>query len=81
MNLQPELLPVPVSDIDLAKAFYVKRLGFTADHDMRPNDGVRVVQLTPPGSACSIVLGTGLPAIERPSGSQRGTLQQLPRNA
>lgn len=57
-----ELVPIPVSDVDRAKAFYVERLGFTADLDVRPTDGVRVVQLTPPGSACSI--GTGLAAYD-----------------
>jgi catechol 2,3-dioxygenase-like lactoylglutathione lyase family enzyme len=72
MNLRLELVPVPVSDIDRAKAFYVERLGFTADHDVRPIDEVRVVQLTPPGSACSIVLGRGLPSIEMATGSLRG---------
>jgi catechol 2,3-dioxygenase-like lactoylglutathione lyase family enzyme len=55
-----ELVPVPVSDLDRAKAFYVDRLGFVADVDVEPGPGVRIVQLTPPGSACSIVLSTGL---------------------
>lgn len=55
-----ELVPVPVTDIDRAKEFYVDRIGFKVDHDVRPNDGMRVVQLTPPGSACSIVMGAGL---------------------
>ena len=64
--------PVPVSDIDRAKAFYVEKLGFNADHDVRPAEAVRVVQLTPPGSGCSIVLGSGLPDIEMPPGSLRG---------
>ncbi|WP_239572554.1 VOC family protein [Geodermatophilus bullaregiensis] len=59
-----ELVPVPVTDVDRAKAFYVDRLGFVEDVDVRPFDGVRVVQLTPPGSACSIGMGTGLPAYE-----------------
>ncbi len=72
MDMKLELVPVPVSDIDRAKAFYVEKLGFSADHDVRPNDKVRVCQLTPPGSACSIVLGKGLPGIEMPSGSLRG---------
>jgi catechol 2,3-dioxygenase-like lactoylglutathione lyase family enzyme len=67
-----ELVPVPVSDIDRAKAFYVEQLGFNADHDVRPVDGVRVVQLTPPGSACSIVLGAGLPQLKMDPGSLRG---------
>src|SRR4051794_26504957 len=57
-----ELVPVPVSDVDRAKAFYVDQLGFVADVDVQPAPGVRIVQLTPPGSACSIGIGTGLPA-------------------
>lgn len=72
MDMKLELVPVPVSDIDRAKAFYVEKIGFNADHDVRPNDTVRVCQLTPPGSACSIVLGSGLPGIEMPAGSLRG---------
>jgi catechol 2,3-dioxygenase-like lactoylglutathione lyase family enzyme len=67
-----ELVPVPVSDIDQAKAFYSGRLGFHADVDVRPADGVRVVQLTPPGSACSITLTTGIPWLDMPTGSLRG---------
>jgi predicted enzyme related to lactoylglutathione lyase len=67
-----ELVPVPVSDVDRAAAFYADQLGFAVDVDVRPADGVRVVQLTPPGSACSIGLGTGLPAYEAPPGSLRG---------
>ena len=67
-----ELIPVPVTDIDRAKAFYVERVGFNADHDVQPGNGVRVVQLTPPGSSCSIVLGAGLPALEMEAGSLRG---------
>lgn len=54
-----ELIPIPVSDVDRAKAFYVEKLGFNADVDVQ-RDGMRVVQLTPYGSACSIVIGTGL---------------------
>ena len=67
-----ELVPVPVSDIDRAKAFYSERLGFQLDVDVRPADGVRVVQLTPPGSACSITLTTGIPWLDMPAGSLRG---------
>lgn len=67
-----ELVPVPVSDIDRAKAFYSERLGFQVDVDVRPADGVRVVQLTPPGSACSITLTTGIPWLDMPAGSLRG---------
>lgn len=62
-----ELVPVPVSDVDRAKNFYVEQLGFVADVDVSPAEGVRVVQLTPPGSACSIGLGRGLPAYDETS--------------
>lgn len=55
-----ELVPVPVSDIDRAKAFYVEKAGFTLEVDVQPTDTIRVVQLTPPGSACTIVFGTGM---------------------
>ena len=67
-----ELVPVPVADIDRAKSFYTEQLGFGADHDVRPTNGVRVVQLTPPGSACSIFLSAGLPGVEMPTGLLRG---------
>jgi predicted enzyme related to lactoylglutathione lyase len=66
-----KLIPLPVTDVDRAKAFYVERLGFVEDVDVRPAEGVRVVQLTPPGSACSIGLGTGIPAYEASPGSVR----------
>jgi len=72
VDMKLELVPVPVTDVDRAKAFYAEQLGFAVDIDVRPADGVRVVQLTPPGSACSISLGTGLPAYEAPPGSVRG---------
>jgi catechol 2,3-dioxygenase-like lactoylglutathione lyase family enzyme len=55
-----ELMCVPVSDVDKAKEFYVDKVGFVADHDQRVNDGLRFVQLTPPGSGCSICIGQGL---------------------
>jgi catechol 2,3-dioxygenase-like lactoylglutathione lyase family enzyme len=61
MNLKLEVVPIPVSDVDAAKAFYTEKVGFTLDHDVRPSEGMRVVQLTPPGSACSVVIGEGLP--------------------
>ena len=64
MDMKLELVPIPVVDVDRAKAFYVERLGFVEDVDVRPADGVRVVQVTPPGSACSIGMGTGLPAYD-----------------
>lgn len=55
-----ELLPLPVSDVDRSIAFYRDRVGFVLDHDVSPGNGMRVVQLTPPGSACSIAFGTGM---------------------
>src|SRR4051794_38042432 len=67
-----ELVPIPVTDVDRAKAFYTEQLGFVADVDVQPADGVRVVQLTPPGSACSIGMGTGLAAYEAAPGTVRG---------
>jgi catechol 2,3-dioxygenase-like lactoylglutathione lyase family enzyme len=65
-----ELVAVPVSDVDRAKAFYTDQAGFNADHDHRVNDELRFVQLTPPGSACSIVLGEGI--VDSEPGSVRG---------
>jgi pimeloyl-ACP methyl ester carboxylesterase/predicted enzyme related to lactoylglutathione lyase len=55
-----ELIPIPVTDIDLSKTFYADKVGFNVDHDVTPSDGVRIIQLTPPGSTCSIVLGKGV---------------------
>ncbi len=72
MKMKLELVPVPVADVDRAKAFYVEQVGFHADLDVRPSEGVRIVQLTPPESACSIVLGTGIPSLAMPPGSLRG---------
>jgi catechol 2,3-dioxygenase-like lactoylglutathione lyase family enzyme len=63
VDLRLEVVQVPVADVDRAKAFYVDQAGFHADHDTRISDTVRVVQLTPRGSACSIVIGTGLNAM------------------
>jgi catechol 2,3-dioxygenase-like lactoylglutathione lyase family enzyme len=71
MDMKLELVPIPVTDVDRAKRFYTDQLGFVADVDVQPMDGVRVVQLTPPGSGCSIGLGTGLAAYEAPPGSVR----------
>jgi catechol 2,3-dioxygenase-like lactoylglutathione lyase family enzyme len=70
MNWKIELVAVPVTDVDRAKAFYVDQVGFNADHDVQVREGLRFVQLTPPGSACSIVMGTGI--TEMPPGSQKG---------
>jgi len=63
MDMKLELVPVPVTDIDRAKRFYVDMVGFNEDLDVQPTEGMRIVQLTPTGSACSIVLSTGLPAL------------------
>lgn len=71
MDFRLELVQVPVSDVDRAKAFYTENAGFVADHDHRVNDQIRFVQLTPPGSAASIAIGTGLGAAMSP-GSQQG---------
>ena len=60
LTMKLELVPLPVSDVDRAKAFYVDKIGFYADHDVEPTSGMRIVQLTPPGSACSIMLSTGM---------------------
>ncbi len=60
MDMRLELVPVPVSDVDRAKNFYVDQVGFNLDHDHTLGGGVRFVQLTPPGSACSIVIGDGI---------------------
>jgi catechol 2,3-dioxygenase-like lactoylglutathione lyase family enzyme len=60
MDFRLEVVQVPVSDVERAKIFYTEKVGFHADHDTQLGDAVRVVQLTPPGSACSIVIGTGL---------------------
>jgi len=60
LDMRLELVPLPSTDVDRSKAFYVDQLGFRLDHDVRPGNGVRVVQLTPPGSACSIAFGVGI---------------------
>lgn len=60
MDYKLELMCVPVSDVDAAKKFYVEQVGFVADHDQRVNEQLRFVQLTPPGSGCSICIGEGL---------------------
>ena len=70
MDLKLEVVPMPVSDVDAAKAFYTEKVGFNLDHDMEPGNGMRVVQMTPPGSACSVVIGIGLPLGE--PGSVKG---------
>ena len=71
MDWKLELVAVPVSDVDRAKAFYTEKTGFNADHDHRVSDEVRFVQLTPPGSACSIAIGSGI------SQSEPGSVQGM----
>ena len=61
MDMRLEVIGIPVSDVDAAKAFYVDQVGFGFDHEVSPVPGMRVVQMTPPGSACSVVIGEGLP--------------------
>jgi len=70
MEWKLELVPIPVSDVDRAKAFYTEKAGFNEDLDYMGSDEFRVVQLTPPGSACSIAIGTGI--VDTPPGSVQG---------
>jgi predicted enzyme related to lactoylglutathione lyase len=70
MDYKLELVAIPVSDADRAKAFYVDQAGFNADHDHRVNDDLRFIQLTPPGSGCSITIGDGITEAE--PGSVKG---------
>ncbi|GAB3887916.1 VOC family protein [Terrabacter terrigena] len=72
MQMKLELIPLPVSDVDRAIDFYEGRLGFTKDVDVRPAEGIRVVQLTPEGSGCSVGFGTGLDVYAGEPGSVRG---------
>ena len=71
MDWKIELVSIPVSDVDRAKTFYAEKAGFIADHDHRVSDEVRFVQLTPPGSACSIAIGSGI------SQSEPGSVQGM----
>ena len=71
VDMKLELVLIPVTDVDRAKAFYTEKLGFALDVDTAPTEGFRVVQMTPAGSACSITVGTGLTEAE--PGSYRGT--------
>ena len=75
MDYRLELVTVPVTDVDRAKDFYTERAGFNLDHDHTVSDEIRFVQLTPPGSACSIALGRGL--TESPPGSIEGLLLKV----
>src|SRR5258708_315240 len=75
MDWKIELVAIPVADVDRAKTFYVEHVGFHADHDHQVNEALRFVQLTPRGSACSVVLGTGI--TDMPPGSQKGWPQPV----
>lgn len=77
MDWKIELIFMPVTDVDRAKAFYVDQIGFHADFDQRVNEELRFVQLTPPGSACSIAFGTGL-GIRMEPGSQKAIQVVVP---
>ena len=77
MDWKIELILLPVTDVDRAKAFYVDQVGFHADHDVQVNEQLRFVQLTPPGSACSIAFGTGGVSQMEP-GTQRGVQVVVP---
>ncbi|MFG1651316.1 VOC family protein [Micromonospora sp. NPDC049275] len=77
MNWTLEVVIVPVSDVERAKTFYADQLGFVVDHDTVISDEARIVQLTPPGSGCSIVIGTGV-VPEMPPGSLRGLQLVVP---
>lgn len=77
MEMKLELVPVPVTDVERAKAFYVDKVGFKLDHDHRVNESLRFVQLTPPGSACSITIGEGI-ATDMAPGSIKGLQLVVP---
>lgn len=70
MDMKLELIPLSVSNVDESIAFYVEKVGFHLDHDVQPGNGMRIVQLTPPGSACSIAFGIGM-------GDSKNTVQGL----
>ncbi|MGI5130769.1 VOC family protein [Pseudonocardia sp. CA-107938] len=76
MQMKLELVAVPVTDVDRAKAFYTGKIGFVADIDHTVHEGLRFVQLTPPGSACSVVIGVG--TTEMAPGSQKGLTMVIP---
>jgi catechol 2,3-dioxygenase-like lactoylglutathione lyase family enzyme len=76
MDYKLELVPIPVADVDRAKQFYSEQVGFVVDVDTGLRDGMRVVQLTPPGSACSICIGVGI--VDTPPGSVQGMQLVVP---
>lgn len=74
MNMRLEVVTLPVADVERAKTFYINKLQFNVDHDSQVSDSVRLVQLTPLGSACSIQIGTGIPELD---GVQPGSVKRL----
>jgi catechol 2,3-dioxygenase-like lactoylglutathione lyase family enzyme len=66
MDMRLELVPLPALDVEASKAFYAEQVGFHLDHDVEPGNGMRIVQLTPPGSSCSIAFGSGFVAPDAP---------------
>ncbi|HEX6481307.1 MAG TPA: VOC family protein [Ktedonobacteraceae bacterium] len=76
MQMKLELIPVPVTDVDRAKAFYTEKISFHADFDQQVREDLRFVQLTPPSSACSIVIGVGITSVQ--PGSLEGLLMVVP---
>jgi len=78
MDWKLEVVVVSVTDVDRAKEFYAERLGFAVDHDTRVGDGARLVQLTPPGSGCSVVIGEGHVVPDMPPGSVKGLQLVVP---
>ena len=72
MDMKLELVPLPVADVDRSKAFYTDTVGFNLDHDVQPGNGMRIVQLTPPGSSCSIVIGAGMGSSTPDDGTVKG---------
>ena len=72
MDMKLEVVFIPVTDVDRAKAFYVDQVGFNADHDVQVSPELRFVQLTPPGSACSVAMGIGI--TQMPPGTQQGVM-------
>ncbi len=79
MEWKLEVVVMPVADLDRAKHFYAEQVGFVVDHDTRVNDDVRVIQLTPPGSGCSIVIGTGIADVDAGLGPGHSTRRLRPR--
>ena len=72
VQMKLELVPLPVADVERSKTFYTDAVGFDLDHDVQPGNGVRIVQLTPPGSACSIVIGAGMGNSSPAEGTVKG---------